>query len=138
MAGVLNFEWPSTAERHMQEEYNKLGSDALYMSHYELAQKTDVHDPIAWRQFMLDPRVYDYAEQELRILRRTELRKLLKNVNSSRSVGQAQLINALQKLEDAESITEGPVFVYCYIPLAPREAGNDNVLTLQNDPFRRG
>ena len=40
----------------LQDLMNGIGQNALYMSHYELAEQTGM-SPISWKKFLLDPRV---------------------------------------------------------------------------------
>ncbi len=135
---MLDFEWEGHPEmQQMQELFNSLEAEALYMSHYDLAKKLG-GTATDWKDFITEPHVADYITQELRILKQTELSKVLKNISSNaRSVGTAQLLSALTKALDGERTKSGPAFVYCYIPLTPNEMAAPNVQVLQSDPFRR-
>ena len=60
---------------------------------------------------------------------------MVKGVSDSRSVGQAQLMTTLQKLDEKSTSKEGPIFVYCYIPLSSEQAQAENIQILDHDPF---
>lgn len=118
-------------------EYKRLGETAFAMNHYDLAKTTDVHDAETWKIFLMEPKVADWIQEELSILQNSELNKLLANISKSRSVGQAQLINALTKLKDGVLQKDGPVFVYMYVPLDAQQEHADNIVKLDADPFLR-
>jgi hypothetical protein len=65
------------------------------------------------------------------------LRKLASDVSDSRSVGQAQLINAMQKLTENKTTKEGPAFIYCYVPLAETQRKAPNVQIVETDVFEK-
>ena len=116
------------------------GVDSLVMNHYELAMKTTITDHEQWRQFLLEQDVRNYIQTEIEILRTTEFNKMIKNVgDNQRSVGQAQLMSALDKIKQDSNHKEGPVFVYTYVPLSSEQAQAENVQEAESDPFwRRG
>ena len=47
----------------LQELYNGIGQEALFLSHYDLAERTG-ESPIAWKQFLMDPRVSAFIAEE--------------------------------------------------------------------------
>jgi len=106
--------------------YEALGEDGLNLSHYQLANATEIHDAVLWKQFLLDPRTVDYIDSEMNIIRKAALNEMVQNAPHSNSVGQSQLINAITKLDDKSSKKEGPAFIYSYVPLntAQKEAPN--------------
>ena len=65
---------------------------------------------------------------------------MIKNVgDNQRSVGQAQLMSALDKIQHESNHKEGPVFIYTYVPLSSEQAQAENVQEAESDPFwRRG
>lgn len=115
--------------------YKSLEADALSLNHYELAAMTGVGTPALWKTFLTDPEVAAYIKQESDLLLQTELRKLSRNAADSRSVGQAQLINALGKMNEDTSTKEGPIFIYTYVPLTLEQEQADNVQKLDHDIF---
>lgn len=136
----MNFEW-SDKEQDMalcQKMFNDLGTkEALFLSHYELAEKTKL-SPELWKKFITHPKVSDWLTIELDLFKQHELRKMIKNANSNdRSVGAAQMINALSKLDTGADTKEGPVYIYTYVPLNDEEQNAPNVVKLDRDIFRR-
>lgn len=119
----------------MWQQFKALEEKAISMNHYDLARITAIKDVQLWKQFLTDPEVSAYIDQESQILTQTELRKLAADVSDSRSVGQAQLINAMQKLTDNKSTKEGPIFIYTYVPLNKSQAKADNIVEEDHDVF---
>ena len=109
------------------EIFLSLEEEALHLSHYQLAQQTDIRDALQWRAFLIDPRTADYIAQEMQIIRSAAINEMVQKAPNSRSVGQSQLINALQKLDEQASHKEGPVFIYCYVPLNEEQKAAPNV-----------
>ena len=110
----------------LQEEFNNIGPDALQMTHYELAERSG-DSPISWKKFLLDPRVSAYITEELDMLKKSQVSKLLSEASTSRSTGQAQLLNTLLNQTKVSEKKEGPVFIYTRIPLNDQELGAQNV-----------
>lgn len=120
--------------------YRSLGVSAFAMNHYDLAAATEIEEPQIWKEFLMEPEISDWIASELRIIQDSELKKLLQNVskNGDRSVGKAQMVNALSKLNDGKSVKDGPIFIYTYVPLSPEQAQAENVQTLDKDIFLKG
>ena len=123
-----------TLKERLWLTFKNLGEDALVMSHYDLAKETDTPSEI-WKDFLKEPDVSEWINQEMELIRDSEMKKLVKDINESKSVGQAQLMTALQKLSDKETTKSGPAFVYCYIPLNAEQKKAENVLNIGYDPF---
>lgn len=119
----------------MWELFKALEAKAIQMNHYDLARVTAQKDVQLWKQFLTDPEVTAYIDQEAQILTQSELRKLASDVSDSRSVGQAQLINAMSKLTDNKTTKEGPMFVYTYVPLSSSQMKASNVQIADHDLF---
>lgn len=115
-------------------EFNELGEDALVFSHYDLAKVTGRPAAI-WKMFLQERDVADYITSEFAIIQEAELKKMTKDVSTSRSVGQAQLMTTLSKLSEKEDKKEGPVFIYTYVPLNTEQKQAENVVELDFDPF---
>lgn len=122
------------------ELFKNLGENGLTMNHYDLAKNTTITDPETWKKFLLEQDVRNYIQTEVEILRTTEFNKMIKNVgDNQRSVGQAQLMSALDKIKQDSNHKEGPVFIYTYVPLSSEQAQAENVEEAETDPFwRRG
>lgn len=120
--------------------FKRLGVDGLTMSHYDLAKNTEIEDPDTWKKFLLEQDVRNFIQTEVEILRTTEFNKMIKNVgDNQRSVGQAQLMSALDKIKQDSNHKEGPVFIYTYVPLSAEQAQAENIQEAESDPFwRRG
>ena len=120
--------------------FKALGVNGLTMTHYDLAKKTEITDADLWKYFLLEQDVKNYIQTEIEILRTAEFNKMIKNVGENqRSVGQAQLMSALDKMKSESNHKEGPVFIYTYVPLSSEQAQAENVETAESDPFwRRG
>lgn len=110
----------------LQEAFNNIGPEALQMTHYELADRSG-DSPISWKKFLLDPRVGAYISEELDMLKKYQVSKLLNEASTSKSTGQAQLLNTLLNQTKVSEKKEGPVFIYTRIPLNDQELGAENV-----------
>lgn len=125
--------------QRMRELYQEMEPDCFYKNHYELAKLTHSQGITAadWKEFLTIPSVSEYVEQELTMLIRAEQRALFKDISkNSRSVGLAQMINALQKTVDGNATKTGPIFIYTYVPVNEQEQHAENVRKLDTDPFR--
>lgn len=121
--------------QQMQEVFNDLGEDALYLTHHELAAATEFN-AIAWRQFLSDPRVQDFLQAELNLMQQSSIRKMMKDIDQSKSTGQAQLLNTLITQNNVNKKKEGPIFIYSYVPLNEEEQYAPNTQALSSDPFK--
>lgn len=111
--------------------------DAITMNHYDFADKTNYSEE-QWLQFLSEQDVIDYIDTQLQVIQKAELAKMVKDIGSSNSVGQAQIINSLTRMnENKIEKKEGPVFIYTYVPLTEPQQNADNVKTEETDPFMR-
>lgn len=117
--------------------FKELREEALYLSHYQLAQETKIQDPQIWKEYLMDPRTTDYINSEMALIRSTTINYMVRNAQDSNSVGQSQLINAITKLDERSSHKEGPAFVYCYVPLNNEQAEAPNVRRIHTDSVSR-
>lgn len=111
-----------------KDQFLTLGERALYMNHYQLAAETRIEDPIIWKMFLIDPRISDYINSEMNIIRGASINEIIQKAPNSKSVGQAQLINALVKIDETATNKDGPVFIYSYVPLNAEQSFAPNVL----------
>ena len=116
-----------------KKQFLALGEIALTMNHYQLAMETTIEDPVIWKMFLLDPRIADYINSEMNIIRTAGINEIIKQAPNSRSVGQAQLINALVKIDEAATNKDGPVFIYSYVPLNDEQKFAPNVMLMDID-----
>jgi hypothetical protein len=121
--------------QQMQEVFNDIGVDALYLSHHELAAATEFN-AMSWREFLTDARVREFLESELALMQQSSIMKMMKDIDQSKSTGQAQLLNTLIQQTSQSKKKDGPIFIYSYIPLNEEETYAPNVQTLQSDPFK--
>lgn len=126
-----------TQKEQLWEQFKALEAKAISMNHYDLARITAIKDVRLWKLFLTDPEVSAYIDQEASILAQAELRKLTADVSDSRSVGQAQLINAMGKIAETKTTKEGPIFIYTYVPLTDSQIKADNVQLLDKDVFEK-
>lgn len=118
----INFDDPRMVM--CQQEYNKLDPEQrLSMSHFDLAQNTTISDTEPWIDFLKDPRVADKINEELTIYKEAQQRKLIQRATThDKSVGTAQMINALGKAMETEAAKTGTLMIYSYVPLNANEA----------------
>lgn len=111
--------------------------ESISWNHYDLATNTDVTDVDLWKAFLTERDVIDWVKDEQTLLQRYELAKLSTDVAKSRSVGQAQLISAMSKInnENENNIAKGPIFIYTYVPLNAEQEHAPNVVQLKEDIF---
>lgn len=114
--------------------YEALGETALVMNHYDLAKKTKIPAK-QWKDFLNEQDVKEWRDSEFKLIQDSELKKMTKDISVSRSVGQAQLMTALNKMQGTEDTKEGPAFIYCYVPLNKAEEKADNIVKLDSDIF---
>lgn len=120
-----------------QQEYNKLDPEQrLSMSHFDLAQLTAINETEPWIEFLKDPRVADSINEELTIYKEAQQRKLISRATThDKSVGTAQMINALGKAMETETAKTGTIMIYSYVPLNAREAQAVNAQAETQDIF---
>lgn len=120
----------------MWDLFLALGKNAITMNHYDLHEKIPDFSLIEWKEFLLEKDVEDFIKSENKLLQNAQLNQMLLNAANSRSVGQAQLINTLYKVQEEQNETkEGPLFIYNYIPLDAHQEKAPNVSILEEDPF---
>lgn len=115
----------------MQELFNTIGYEALFMSHYDLAERTEL-SPIDWKKFITDVRVANALNEELDLIKKSKVALMLKNVENNKNTGQAQLLNTLLNQTKQSDVKEGPVFIYTQIPLNDQEQHAPNVRRIDN------
>ena len=112
--------------KDLQDLYNGIGQEALFMSHYELAERTS-ESPILWKKFLTDVRVAAFIEEELEMLKKSKVALMLSTVDSNKNTGQAQLLNTLLNQTKSVERKEGPVSIYTQVPLNDQERHADNI-----------
>lgn len=119
----MNIEFKEPKLKACQAAYNKLDPEkAMVMSHFDLAKDSEVKDLQMWKDFLSDLRVVQYLDLELTLFKQSQQRKLIQKATSNdKSVGTAQMINALNKTLDMED-KSGNIFIYTYVPPNTKEA----------------
>ena len=117
--------------------FKEFGQDALAMSHYDLAEQVTDYDVETWKTFLLERDVITWVTQELKLLQESEMKKIVKGISNSNSVGQAQLMTALGKMQDNKAIKDGPVFIYTHVPLSDQQKQAQNANELDKDIFKK-
>ena len=125
----INFKEDETVFKDLQDLFNSIGQEALFLSHYELAERTD-ESPIDWKNFLMDPRVSAFVNEEMDMLKKAKVAVMLKSVDTNKNTGQAQLLNTLLNQTKRSDKKEGPVFIYTQVPLNAQERGAENVVIL--------
>ena len=125
----INFKEDETVFKDLQELFNSIGQEALFLSHYELAERTG-ESPIDWKNFLMDPRVASFINEEMDMLKKAKVAVMLKSVDTNKNTGQAQLLNTLLNQTKRSDKKEGPVFIYTQVPLNAQERGAENVVIL--------
>ncbi len=116
-----------------KKQFTELGERALYLNHYQLAAETHIRDAIIWKTFLTDPRIADYISSEMNLIRNASINEIIHKAPNSKSVGQAQLINALVKIDEMAVNKNGPVFIYSYVPLNAEQKFAPNVALVETE-----
>lgn len=119
----------------LQEYFNDIGRDAMFMSHYELSDRTGI-SPIVWREFITDSRVVQYIDAEMDLVKRAKVAVMLNTIEKNNSTGQAQLLNTLLNQTKPKDIKDGPIVVYTFIPPNAQELNSGKVVIADVDPFK--
>lgn len=117
--------------------YKDLGQDAIKANHYTLAASTPESDPNVWKEFLMEPDVNDFINQETALLQQAEFRTILLNSAKDNSAGRAQLINAMLSANQKQTKKEGPIVIYSYIPLNREQLKAANIEINEKDPFKQ-
>lgn len=122
--------------QEMKQLFMAKGQEALYMSHYDLAEEFADYPVEAWRAFVTDDEIQRYISKERSMLSDIELNKLMHNASSKGGqVGAAQLVSAMAKLKSTEKEKDGPIFIYNAVPLNAKQKNIDSIEYLEDDPF---
>lgn len=121
------------------EKFEELGQGALTMSHYDLAEEVEGTTKDEWRSFLNEADVAEYIKNEMRIISDSIQKRMITDIVSGgdRSVGRAQIINTLDKINDGVAKKDGPIFIYTYVPLDAQQTQAENTIKLNKDIFKR-
>jgi len=119
----------------MRELFLSKDTEAFYMNHYELNKTFPNYATDQWKAFLVDPEIADWLNSEQILMQKSQLQKLLRDIEKSNSTGKAQLIGQLQKLLSETQVKEGPIFVYSYVPLSDQQQQAENTIQENTDLF---
>ena len=77
--------------------------------------------------------LYSKAKFACYLIRNASINEIIHKAPNSKSVGQAQLINALVKIDEAAANKTGPVFIYSYVPLNNEQKFAPNIALIQEE-----
>ena len=104
----------------LQDAFNMHLPDSLSMNQYELAELTEFSAE-DWSEFLQDGAVQKAIEAENALIAKANMRKLISGAaDNDRSVGAAQMINAMAKVDDGDKAEEH-FYIYSYVPLTENE-----------------
>lgn len=131
MTKIMDIEFKENEElfKELEDLFNGIGSEALFLTHYELAERTAT-SPIDWKNFLMDPRVNAFIAEEMEMLKRSKVAIMLNQVDTNKNTGQSQLLNTLLNQTKAQEVKEGPVFIYTQVPLNTEEEHAENVVII--------
>lgn len=122
----------------MQSIFEKLGKEALAMNHYELTVESGgVFTTAQWKEFLSLPETQEYINKEMAIIRNSQVNKIIQESGDSRSVGQAQILSALQKVDSDDNKKDGPVFIFCHVPLNNEQKFAPNIMEVDENGHPR-
>ena len=122
----MNLTFKSDKMYLLQAAFNELLPDSLVMTQYELAENTEF-SAADWTEFLTDGTVQKAIEAENSIIAKANMRKLISGAaDNDRSVGAAQMINAMAKVDDGDK-AEDHFYIYSYVPLTPNEVHADHI-----------
>lgn len=129
----------SNRKKELWEIFDALGIKALTMTHYDLNTEVPSVSKTEWREFLSDNTISQYIKEEMRIVSDAIQKQMIAGIadGGDKSIGRAQIINTLEKINVDSEQKEGPVFIYSYVPLDNQQEQADNVIKLDLDPFKR-
>ena len=101
--------------------------ESIFMNHYQLAAETG-KPAEAWKQFLMHPKVSSWIEEELYLFKQYQFKQMLREAtDDKRSVGAAQMMNALGKALSESGGKEGPYIIYTHVPPLPDQVEGSDV-----------
>jgi len=133
----LNFKNNETLMLDLQSKYNTIGvREAMFLDHYELKEISG-YTAEDWKLFLKHPLVADFLQEELSMFRDKQIRSILRDAkDNDRSVGVAQMINSLSKLDLTQMGNNNKIFIYTYVPLDKEEEHAEDIRQSPSDVFR--
>jgi len=115
--------------------HKSIGQEAFTLNHYDFAELTAESDEDIWKEFLALPEIMEWRNAEFQLISDSELKKTIKGIHKSKSVGQSQLIGALSKINEGSVQKTGPAFIYCHTPLNSEELQAPDIQMLTKNPF---
>lgn len=119
----------------MYGAFKLLGKAALGMTHYDLEAACPDYSSEEWGAFLSEPDIQEAIKKEMDIIRKQQVNQIVSGASSNHSVGQAQLLNTLTKIDEDNDESDGPVFIYCHVPLSEDQSHAPNVI--ETDEYGR-
>lgn len=128
----MNIQFDDDELDSLQELFNTLDpEEAIFMNHYKLAECTGIGAD-RWKQFLLHPQVSTFLTQELQLFTEFQMKLMIRDAtDDKRSVGAAQMMNALSKAMQENHPKDGPIIIYTHVPLTEAQAVGSPVETVR-------
>ena len=128
----MNIQFNDDELDQLQELFNTLDpEEAIFMNHYKLAECTGIGAD-RWKQFLLHPQVSTFLTQELQLFTEFQMKLMIRDAtDDKRSVGAAQMMNALSKAMQENHPKDGPIIIYTHVPLTDAQAVGSPVETVR-------
>ena len=128
----MNIQFDDDELDSLQDLFNTLDpEEAIFMNHYKLAECTGIGAD-RWKQFLLHPQVSTFLTQELQLFTEFQMKLMIRDAtDDKRSVGAAQMMNALSKAMQENHPKEGPIIIYTHVPLTEAQAVGSPVETVR-------
>jgi len=133
----LNFKNNETLMIDLQSQYNNIGvREAMFLDHYDL-EEISGYTAEDWKLFLKHPLVADFLQEELSMFRDKQIRSILRDAkDNDKSIGVAQMINSLSKLDLTQMGNNNKIFIYTYVPLDREEEHAEDIRQAPSDVFR--
>jgi hypothetical protein len=114
----MNIQFNDDELDYLRDVFNQLNpEEVIFMNHYKLAESTGINAD-RWKVFLLHPQVSTFLTQELQLFTEFQMKLMIRDAtDDKRSVGAAQMMNALSKAMQDNHPKEGPIIVYTHVPL---------------------
>lgn len=136
----FNFRNSQTRLLEIEVEFNKLFSkhypELLEWGPFQMAKHAPSVSVQEWKEFRLLNQVDQWYEEEMALLIKSKVMKMLNQAGDTQSTGVAQtLTQTLNYLERNKDVIQDPtVYIYSFIPLTEEEAQAPNVRIVENIP----
>ena len=122
-----------------QDAFNELDPEArIQYNQFELATLTEINDHSRWVSFLKDARVAEHLNEELEVFTNMQKKKLIARATlHDKSVGTAQMINALSNTEKSTQNKDGQMFIYSYVPLTAKDQHSPYAAMEDTDIFEQ-